>query len=180
MLKGNVRVLEILYRRHYDLLLNYGMKFYPDKEMVKDCIQDIFVKLHQSSKLSGTECVKTYLLKSMRNLLIDKLSAVRPTEDIESVSFSLSVDDSSLSALFERNDDDIRLSKQLLQAFSQLPANQREAIYLRYVKELPYKKIAEVLGIAPQSSLNLVQRALGKLRSIMEVEKMILLFLAAY
>lgn len=180
LLKKNVKVLEILYRRHYDLLLNYGMKIYPDRELVRDCIQDLFVKLQMSGKLSSCDCVRTYLLKAVRNLMLDKLSALKETEDIEQTSFSLTIDDTRLSSLFQKSDDELRLSRQLLQAYHLLPANQREAIYLRYVKGLPYKEMAEVLGIAPQSSINLVARALTKLRTIMQVEKIILLLAVAH
>ena len=34
LLERKVMVLEILYKRHYDLLLNYGMKVYPTKGLV--------------------------------------------------------------------------------------------------------------------------------------------------
>ena len=177
LLNRNVEILEILYRRYYDLLLNYGLKIYPDKELEKDCIQDLFVKLHLSRKLSNTICVKTYLLKALRNLLTDKLSSIKETEDVEKVCFNLTIDNFALSALFKQNDEELKLSRQLLNAYHQLPANQREAIYLRYVKGLPYKEMAEVLDIAPQSSINLVSRALTKLRAIMQLEKIILVFL---
>lgn len=177
LLKGNIKVLEVLYRRHYDLLLNYGFKFCQDKELVKDCIQDLFVKLHQSSSLSDTSHVKTYLLRGVKNLLIDKLSSMKITEDIEDVKFYLTIDDSTLTFLFNKNDEDLRLSKQLLEAYQQLPENQRVAIYLRYVRGLSYKEIAEILNIAPQSTMNLVSRALTKLRVIMQIEKIIVFLL---
>ena len=170
-------VLEILYRRHYNLLLNYGMKFYPDTELVKDCIQDLFIKLHQSNRLSPTECVRAYLLKSLKNLLKDKLASLKETEDVEAISFSLSIEDATLTALFRKNDEEIRLSKQLLRAFRQLPVNQREIIYLRFIKGLSYKEIANVLGIAPQSGMNLVSRALAKLRTLLQPEAFFLLLL---
>lgn len=177
LLKGNIKVLEVLYRRHYDLLLNYGFKFCQDKELVKDCIQDLFVKLHQSSSLSDTSHVKTYLLRGVKNLLIDKLSSMKITEDIEDVKFYLTIDDSTLTFLFNKNDEDLRLSKQLLDAYQQLPENQKLAIYLRYVRGLSYKEIAEILNIAPQSTMNLVSRALTKLRVIMQIEKIIVFLL---
>lgn len=41
MLKGDMMSLEVLYRRHYELLLNYGLKYCTDEEMVKDAIQDL-------------------------------------------------------------------------------------------------------------------------------------------
>lgn len=139
LLKGNMMTLELLYRRYYDLLLNYGLKFCQDKELVKDCIQDLFVKLHQSRNLSGTDHVRTYLLRSIKNLLMDKLSSIKLMEDIDEIGFDLKIDDSELAFLFHKNDDDLRLSRQLLNAYRQLPENQREAIYLRYVKGFSYR-----------------------------------------
>lgn len=177
LLKGNMMTLELLYRRYYDLLLNYGFKFCQDKELVKDCIQDLFVKLHQSRNLSETDHVRTYLLRSIKNILMDKLSSIKQTEDIEEASFDLKINDSALAFLFRKNDDDLRLSRQLLNSYRQLPENQREAIYLRYIKGLSYKEIAEVLVITPQSSMNLVSRGLSKLRMIMQLKKNVLIIL---
>lgn len=35
---GSLIALEVIYRRYYSLLLNYGMKCTPDDDMVRDCI----------------------------------------------------------------------------------------------------------------------------------------------
>ena len=176
-LKGDMAALELLYRRHYDLLLNYGFKFCQDKELVRDCIQDLFVKIHQSRNLSETDHVKTYLLRSIKNLLMDKLSSMKIMEDIEDIGFDLEIDDSALTFLFAKNDEELPLSRQLLEAYRLLPENQKEAIYLRYVKGLSYKEIADVFAIAPQSSMNLVSRGMSKLRVIIQSEKAFLLFI---
>ena len=45
MLKGYKKPLELLYRKYYELLLNYGLKVKCDEDLVKDAIQDLFVKL---------------------------------------------------------------------------------------------------------------------------------------
>lgn len=108
---------------------------------------------------------------------MDKLSSIKQTEDIEEASFDLKINDSALAFLFRKNDDDLRLSRQLLNSYRQLPENQREAIYLRYIKGLSYKEIAEVLVITPQSSMNLVSRGLSKLRMIMQLKKNVLIIL---
>ena len=69
---GSLIALEVIYRRYYSLLLNYGMKCTPDDDMVRDCIQELFVKLAKSSNLSDTEYPRSYLLKSLRNMINDK------------------------------------------------------------------------------------------------------------
>lgn len=178
MRKGHIKPLEVLYKRHYELLFNYGLKYYPDEELVKDCIQDLFVKLCNSTHLSATDYVRSYLLKSLKNILFDKLSSLKSTEDLSELSFELKMDDVSLEALFKDNDEDLLLSKKLHEAYRSLPDNQRMAIYLRYIKGLSYKEIAEVLDINAQSSMNLVSRALAKLRSKMSLEEyLFILFL---
>ena len=44
-LKGDKEAFRELYCRFYALLRNYGIKLLPDKNLVEDCVQDIFIKL---------------------------------------------------------------------------------------------------------------------------------------
>lgn len=164
LINGEKDIIEIFYRKYYDLLLNYGLKCCPDKELVKDCIQDIFVKMHKSSQLQPTEYVRAYLMKSLRNLIADKLAQVKRKTNIDDLLFCLETDDESLSRLFEKNDKDIQLSRQLLEMYNKLPKNQRIIIYLRYIKGLSHKEIAEIMDINRQSSMNLINRALESMR----------------
>ena len=67
-LKGDMRAFRELYCRFYALLRNYGIKLLPDKSLVEDCVQDIFIKLIQNHEtLSPTVNVKGYLLKTLRH-----------------------------------------------------------------------------------------------------------------
>lgn len=175
MLKGDMKPLEVLYKRNYELLLNFGLKYVSDEEFVKDCIQDLFVKLCSSARLSSTEYVRSYLLTSLKNLIFDKLSSLKSTEDINALPFDLTIEDTALEILFKDNDEDVQMIKNLQEAYKQLSENQRMAIYLRYIKGLSYKEIAAILEIAPQSSMNLVSRALNSLRSKMTLKEYLLL-----
>ena len=83
---GSLIALEVIYRRYYSLLLNYGMKCTPDDDMVRDCIQELFVKLAKSSNLSDTEYPRSYLLKSLRNMINDKSTSAR--SQVECFSFN--------------------------------------------------------------------------------------------
>ena len=81
---------------------------------------------------------------------------MRLTEDLNEHFFELKIEDAALESLFNGNDEELQLSKKLINAYKSLPENQRVAIYLRYVKGLSYKEMAAVLNINPQSSMNLV------------------------
>ena len=71
-LKGDEKAFECLYRRYYQMLLCYGLNINPDQDVVKDAIQDLFVRLMSGRRrLSETTSVKGYLLRALKNSLID-------------------------------------------------------------------------------------------------------------
>lgn len=177
ILKGDMKAMSLLYKEHYELLLNFGLKYTSDEEFVKDCIQDVFVKLCTSKQLSPTKYVRSYLLTSLKHTIFDKLSSLKVTEELDEHHFELKIEDTVLETLFKDNDEDLQLSKKLVSAYKSLPENQRMAIYLRYVKGLSYKEIAVVLNINPQSSMNLVSRALNNLRSKMTLDEYLLMMI---
>lgn len=177
LIEGNLRALEILYKRHYALLLNYGLKFCQDIELAKDCIQDVFVKLHKSKELSQAVSPRAYLLRALRNTLYDNLLLSKETTSLDEFAFHISESHDLFEQLFLKNDEDMQLSKQLLKALSSLPSNQKTILYLRFVKELSHKEIAEIMNINVQSSMNLVSRALIKLRSLMKNDSLMIVFL---
>lgn len=175
--KGDAYGASVLYRRHYNLMLNFGMKFVHDADFVRDCIQDLFVKILSSRKLSDTHQVLPYLLTALRNVISDRCASARATDMLDEHSFNIRMDDSGLERLFGDNDETLLRSKQLLASYNSLNENQRIAIYLRFVRGLSYKEIGAVLEINTQSSMNLVSRALAKLRKLMSGRQFILISL---
>lgn len=174
VLKGDMEALSFLYKKYYELLLNFGIKYISDEEFVKDCIQDVFVKLCTSKHLSPTKYVRSYLLTSLKNIISDKLSSLKVTEYLDENFFDLKIEDTALETLFKDNDEALQLSKKLANAYKSLPPNQRMSIYLHYIRELSYKEMAVALNINPQSSMNLVSRALANLRSKMALGEQLL------
>jgi len=47
---------------------------------------------------------------------------------------------------------------------NRLTNHQREIIYLRYIQELSYEEIAEIMHISVEASRNLISKSLTKLR----------------
>lgn len=77
-LKGDKEAFRELYCRFYALLRNYGIKLFPDKNLVEDCVQDIFINLIQNhTSLSPTANVRGYLLKALRHKLYDTIEKNR-------------------------------------------------------------------------------------------------------
>lgn len=165
-LTGDKEAFKEIYCRSYSLLYNYGSKLVADKDLVKDCIQDIFIKLIQNSQsLSSTPNVKGYLIKALRNKLYDALENKRATDDISLYEEIFVTDELFPLLSFDDTESDHR-TKHLMEVFSQLSSHQQEIIYLYYVNELKHEEIAEVMGINYQSSKNLLFRSLSCLRKL--------------
>ena len=167
LIKGDQKALEILYQRYYSLLLNYGLRCSTDRELVKDCIQDLFISLYQNTRINVTDItVRSYLLKALRNNLTYKLATNKEADSLDDSVFHIPVNEDLFEQLFPKNDHDLQLARRLLEAISQLSPNQKTVLYLRYVEELSHKEIADVMDMNIQSSMNLSSRALAKLRTL--------------
>lgn len=166
---GDMSAIETIYRRHYRLMLNFGMKYYADTEFVKDCIQDLFVKLICHPALfRHVEFVRPWLLISLKNIMFDKLKAIKPSSSLEELPFATLEEDVVTIAQAEGLDDEqVKDRRNLSKAFMLLGGSQRMAIYLHFVRGLSHKEVAALLDMNVQSSRNLLSRALAKLRKNM-------------
>ena len=165
-LPGDREGFKEIYCRFYSLLYNYGSKLVSDEDLVKDCIQDIFIKLIQNyQSLSVAPNVKGYLIKALRNKLYDALEKEKTTDDITLYEEIFITDELFPLLSFDDSEADDR-AKHLMQVFSQLSSHQQEIIYLYYVNELKHEEIAEIMGINYQSSKNLLFRSLSRLRKL--------------
>lgn len=62
----------LIYQSHFYSLYSYGLKICGEREVVKDCIQDLFVYIWRNrEKLTTTNSIKYYLYKSLKRRLID-------------------------------------------------------------------------------------------------------------
>lgn len=168
LIKGDNLALEILYRRYFPHLLNYGRTISANEELIKDCIQDLFVNVFNNSKFHPIEHVRSYLYAALKNNLIYKMSTAKDTRQLEEVEFEIPLTNDELEKLFTHDDTYLKQRLLLKEAYQKLSANQRHAIYLYYIKELTWEEIAEILGITVHSSMNLIGRAIVKLRSLFE------------
>lgn len=165
-LTGNKEAFKEIYCRFYSLLYNYGSKLVRNKDLVKDCIQDIFIKMIQNySSLSPTPNVKGYLIKALRNKLYDSLEKEKITDDISQYEETFITEELFSMLSFEESESDSR-ARRLMKVLSELSSHQQEIIYLYYVDELNHEQIAEVMGINYQSSKNLLFRSLSNLRKL--------------
>ena len=163
---GNMAAFSQLYNLHINVLFNYGLKLTIDKELLKDCIHDIFVKLYTKKDELGTiDNLRSYLFISLKNKLCDELRRRMYMSDtaVEEVSISTPTDVEDDYMEEEQRKNEFSLVRHLL---DQLSPRQREALTLYYIEEKKYEDICEIMNMNYQSVRNLMHRGLTKLRSL--------------
>ncbi len=170
-LHGNEQVLSLIYLRHANALFDYGCKMTPDRDLVKDAIQDIFCTLLKNRQnLSGTDNIRLYLFKAMKRKLVREIQKSYRLQSVDSESsagFDLTFLHSFDHTEFELTE---RQKKELVEAVDSLTERQKEAIYLRFTRGLDYKEISMIMNLNYQSSRALIHRAIAKLRDILSVK----------
>lgn len=162
---GDMTAFSQLYDLHINILFNYGCKMTTDKELLRDCIHDIFVKLYTKREELGIENLRSYLFISLKNRLCDEMRKRMYMSDIDIEELDPiadhSVEDTYL--IEEKEHFDLYRVDHLL---NQLSPRQREALTLYYIEEKKYEDICLIMDMNYQSVRNLMHRGLTKLRSI--------------
>ncbi len=163
---GNAGAFGALIRVHYSDLFRYGTRFTRDAELVKDCMQDLFLELWINREtISETSFVKYYLLKALRRKLTRRIGRSRYTGSWEELNFeSIFNGTSSIDAGMIREEGLAELTRKMRQALTGLSKRQQEVIYLRYYFDTDIDEMAEIMSINRQSVYNHLHDALKKLK----------------
>ena len=173
-LEGDEKAYLYIYNLYAQDMYSYGMLFTTNSELVKDCLHDVFIKIHRNrKKLSQVDNIRLYLLKAMKNYLFDvfdKKKELFHNDTIEPV----------FSPEYTHEDKIIRQeelhyqSRKIRQMLESLTPRQKEVLYYRYMKNLTYDEIGEIMQMNYQSILNLIQRSIKKLRETFAESKVYL------
>lgn len=166
---GNETAYAWIYRNNVSLLYRYGLKLINDKELIKDCIQDLFVEIWNTKhRLAPVKSIRPYLFKCIRRKLIAESVKKRRTVTGSTLSAYLksNADHSVEFNLIEKQKFD-RQRRQLKIALKNLTDRQREAIHLKYFAQLSYIEIAEVMALSKKGTYKLMGRSINLLRQRM-------------
>jgi RNA polymerase sigma factor (sigma-70 family) len=154
-----------LYNKHIDQLFAFGSRFTSDREMLKDCIQDVFVKLYtRRESLGPIDNVDSYLFISLRNRIHDEFRRNGKITGDE-------VNDANMQAVAEyeeynqeQMEQQQELTNNVEKFFEKLSPRQRQIINLYYIEQRKYEDICRIMGINYQSVRNLMHRSISRLR----------------
>lgn len=157
-----------LYKSYSELLYTYGCKFSPDKELVRDCLQDFFLYLRKNRNgLGNTACVKLYLFKAFRRRILEYLKKHNCGFSFkETAEYAHFFVESSIESVYINKQVKAEQLEKLNKALSALDSKERHAIYYFYFRGLSYEEIAGIFNFSHVSSARRVMyRGLRQLRS---------------
>lgn len=158
-----------LYTLYAHVLFNYGCQFSPDKEMVKDCLQDFFIYLRKNREgFRETSSIKLYLFKAFKRRVLDyqKKHQLEGQKNEAFLFCQFSVELSSETIYINRHLEEEQI-KNLNQALKALDTKEREAIYYFYYEGMGYDQIADLFNFTHVSSARrLIYRGLAHLRKL--------------
>lgn len=154
-----------IYSEFIDSLLSYGLKITRDRELVKDCIQDIFVNLHKlNPNLHHPEYIEFYLFRSLKNAINykfqeNKKSEAHPMDEIAAFELRYNIE----QEIDDPESDRLRVEK-LKQILQTLDPQKREMLFLKFSTGLNYIEIGHLLDMNPDTVKKQVYRTLDHLR----------------
>ena len=161
---GDRNSFEELFNEFADQLFAYGSKITDDRELLKDCIQDLFVDIYTySPNLKNPELLEYYLYKSLKRSIIKKLKKEKRLESFNTehnsfhLAFNLETDG--------YHDDSKNFQIEFLKkALSTLDEKKRELLFLKFDSGLSYIEIGDLLNMKPDTVKKQVYRIIQHLR----------------
>jgi RNA polymerase sigma factor (sigma-70 family) len=164
--EGDRDAFDNLFRRYYPVLFQYGSRITANREMVDDCIQDLFIELWQSRANTPVQSVRAYFLKALKYKLFRKFRTTPSTQTTELIPDNHAFEISHDQFIVNRENEQ-QTTKKIITAINQLPNRQKEIVYLKIYQGLQYEEISEVMNINYQAARNLFYQAIKSLRQIL-------------
>jgi RNA polymerase sigma factor (sigma-70 family) len=169
---GDHAAFTTLYQHFVQPLYAYSMGVTNDKELIKDCLHDLFVELWRNhATLGATTSVKFYLMASIKRKLIRHMeTSLKHMNHHSNYMKDFVEDEMSQESLLIKYEEEVIANKRLKECMNMLSKRQREAISLRFFHNMDTDQISNSMQINPQSVYNLIFGALRVMKDRMQVQ----------
>ena len=178
--RGDARAFELLLKRHRAPLFTYLVRMVGDRAKAEDLAQETFVRIIKGAKTWEQRArFKTWLFTIARNLCVDhtrrerframpSLDEVGPPGADEQDGAARVERVAGDGALPDRAAESARMRPLLARAIASLPDEQREVFVMREQAGMPFKEIAEAVGVNENTIKSRMRYALEGLRKHLE------------
>jgi RNA polymerase sigma-70 factor (ECF subfamily) len=175
--EGDVRAFEILLTRHRRAIYNFIFRYVGSREVAEDLMQEAFLRVIKGAEDYQRQAkFTTWLYTIARNLCVDHSRRMKHRK-AQSLDAPLGKDGDGGTLLdvvaghemaADRKVVSTELAGKMKQAIESLSEEQREVFLMREFLDLPFKQIAEVVGVPENTVKSRMRYALEKLRLELE------------
>lgn len=160
--KGDQYALEEIYKRYHGVLYSHAYRRYPDKEEVRDIIQEVFLYLwNNRENLHISTHIAAYLYTSVRNRMLNVFRNKKVKDAfLRSLQDFIDKGENVVEAKM-REKELVRLVELEV---ANLPAQMRTIFEMSRNLEMTHQEIAAELAISPHTVRTQVRNALRVLR----------------
>jgi RNA polymerase sigma-70 factor (ECF subfamily) len=173
---GEAAAFRVLLERYRRPIYNFIFRSVRDRSHAEELHQEVFLRVVQrSSEFKGESKFSTWLYTIARNLCIDhsRKMSFRRHKSLDAPTRSASGEDDGRSLLDRIRGKDLpadrtaisqELSARIAEAVETLPEEQREVFLMRQVEHMPFKEIANVVGVPENTVKSRMRYALERLQ----------------
>lgn len=171
-MRGEDRAFNLLLEHNKSKLFSYIYYVVHDEDLANDLFQDTFIKIItklRNGMYTPTGKFHSWCLRIAHNVIMDNFrtaknnNIVEPTEDNDLTNIRNSnVEEMNIERMF--------INRQILEdaknIMNNLPASQREVVYMRYFQQMSFKEISEATNVSINTALGRMRYALLNMRKI--------------
>lgn len=171
MIDGDKEAFLAIYHTNYRALFCYGFKLTADKELTKDCIQELFLDIWKSRPALNQEVVniQSYLFTWLRRKISRKQSRLvkeriyrNSMEANEGKEFCYE----ELLIAFQQAEEN---KEHLARALGRLTKKQLAIVRMKFFENLTYAAISERTSLTTRTVYNMIYESINRLRESMTV-----------
>ena len=174
VLAGEVDAYQILVDRYYDRYARYAVRMVGNREDAEEALQDAFLRAyHALGRYEERERFGGWLLRIVVNECRSAATRGRRREhrfpDVDEAAWTAA--EAAASESPADATDRLALREELSRALAVLPADQREALLLKYAEDMSYDEIAAATGAGTSALKMRVKRACERLQVLLREDR---------
>ncbi len=165
MLKGDKNAFLTIYNNFYNALFKYGFSLTADRELTKDCIQEMFLEIWhtRATVSSGILNVRAYLFTWLRRKISRTIALKAREKTVYETDISNYSEAPYEELLIAFQADEIK-KERLARALENLTKKQKSIIRMKFFDNLSYEDIALKTSLTTRTVYNTIYEALRHLR----------------
>lgn len=171
-MNGNNRAFDLLLSHNQSKLFSYIFFVVHNEDEANDIFQDTFIKIIvklKNGRYSPTGSFCAWCIRIAHNIIMDRYRnhrsdhIVEPTADNDLSNLRTeNVQDESIESRYVNS----QIMNDVRKMMNNLPAPQREVVFMRFYQELSFKEIADITNVS-------INTALGRMRyAVMNMRRM--------